>query len=29
VMAFDSVTNPKELADDLIVMAGLSGEESG
>jgi hypothetical protein len=23
VMAFDSVTNPKELADDLIVMAGL------
>ena len=26
VLAFDSVTNPKELADDLIVMAGLGGE---
>jgi hypothetical protein len=26
VMAFDSVTNPKELADDLILMAGLPGD---
>ncbi len=25
VMAFDSVTNPQELANDLILMAGLSG----
>ncbi|HXP18099.1 MAG TPA: vWA domain-containing protein [Streptosporangiaceae bacterium] len=28
VMAFDSVTNPKELADDLILMAGLPGDDA-
>jgi hypothetical protein len=28
VMPFDSVTNPKDLADDLILMAGLGGQET-